>query len=982
MNDRSGDEANSKGFARMQEKSPGAVSISQEEDIARLRGQANMTRGVTASRPSKMLDRISGLPATMSQYLGMRLTVSPLCDVTKSSAGGASSWDVIGPDPQVELRWSNGRPLPRARYLFTTKSTDGTRSRTTSLYFDLGEGFSERDRVMLRYRPLGKHRQAARFILLGVVRRLRLDLHQDTLVVQLEAPRLRRLTQLEYYARSLAWRLGDYIAQGHSRRAALGRVLGVARRDGLYAMAAELRAEGSVTKPDSHRFASKSLRGSLLYAVRKAKELVRNAPLPPRFRQQLRERLLASETLRKLSVDEIAARPDNARVQLAEADLAVALRPSVYTDYVAQVLSLPTPSTSLGISYVPKLPEDTDFSRAELSVVAFYLPQFHPIRENDAWWGKGFTEWTNVTKAVPQYVGHYQPHLPGELGFYDLRLPEIMRQQADLARAYGVRGFCFHHYWFGGKRLLERPVQQLLDDESVDIDFCLCWANENWTRRWDGQDADILLAQNHSPEDDLAFMDDIAPALKDRRYIRIDGRALLIVYRVNILPDASATAKRWRDRARELGVGELYLACAQTFGIEDPRPYGFDAAIEFPPHMAISGDIRSQLQVVNPQFSGAIYSYEEMASSYLARPQPEYPVIKTVSPGWDNEARKPGRGHSFHGANPVSYARWLRGAGEATLKRAGKETSQPPVVFVNAWNEWAEGAHLEPDRKFGYGNLHATANVVRNTIPMSIDLAELVRNSKISFKKRSQTALILHLHYTDLLDEMLPFIKNSDAYDLFVTFPESSPPDIARRLMAEFPNARLDCFINRGRDIYPFLELLKIVNKMGYEYCCKIHSKKSMHRADGHQLRAEALKSLLGSETVVASHLDMMRRDATVGLIAPHGSVLDLAAPTRVAHNRKWLEVLADRIGLVGVADDPANRFVAGTMFWCRLSALAPLTALNLSVDDFEDEAGQSDGTLAHAVERLTGALLAISGLRIVEAPGAAPASTPAGHHA
>lgn len=718
--------------------------------------------------------------------------------------------------------------------------------------------------------------------------------------------------------------------------------------------------------PRSSTFSA--FRSPLLYAVGKAKELVRNAPLSPRIKLQLRAWLLSNKTLKKLSTDEIATRPDSARVQLAEADLAVALGPSVYTDYVAQVLSLSAPSTSLGISYVPKLPEDTDFDRAALSVVAFYLPQFHPIPENDAWWGKGFTEWTNVTKAVPQYVGHYQPHLPGELGFYDLRLPEIMRQQAELARAYGVRGFCFHHYWFGGKRLLERPVQQLLDDRSIDIEFCLCWANENWTRRWDGQESDILLAQNHSPEDDLAFIDDIAPALKDPRYIRIDGRAVLIVYRVSILPNAAATASRWRARANELGVGELYLVCAQTFGIEDPRPYGFDAAIEFPPHMAISGDIRDQLQIVNPQFSGQIYSYEEMASSYLARPQPDYPVIKAVSPGWDNEARKPGRGHSFHGANPASYARWLRRAGEATLTRAEKSARQPRLVFVNAWNEWAEGAHLEPDRKFGYGYLHATANVVRNTIPMSAELGAIVLRSQTDFAKLSDTALVLHLHYTDLLEEILPFLHNAAGADLFVSLPLSTPADIAERLLADFPNARLTCFENRGRDVYPFLELLRTMTDLGYEYCCKVHSKKSMHRTDGHQLRNDAFRSLLGSPSVVADHLTMLRKGSPVGLIAPHGSVLDLAEPSRVTFNRRWLEILSTRIGLVGVADNPNSRFIAGTMFWCRLSALAPLLALDLTREQFEDEAGQSDGTLAHAVERIIGPVLAKSDLRIVEA--------------
>ena len=346
----------------------------------------------------------------------------------------------------------------------------------------------------------------------------------------------------------------------------------------------------------------------------------------------------------------------------------------------------------------------------EVRLIAYYLPQFHPIPENDLWWGKGFTEWTNVTKAVPRFVGHYQPRLPGELGFYDLRSPDIIRRQALLAKKYGVHGFCLHYYWFGGRTLLETPLNLLLENKDIDINFCVCWANENWTRRWDGEEHEMLISQAHSPKDDTMFARSLEPLFRDPRYIRIDGRPLLIVYRAGLLPDPLATARRWRHHVASAGFGNPYLVMAQTWGDEDPRPFGFDAAVEFPPHKFWDTPrINSDVELLDPDFEGNMHEYGDLVKRATTAAPTEFKLFPCVCPSWDNEARRPRKGTTFAFSTPEKYGAWLTHACQRSLREF-----QPAeqIVFVNAWNEWAEGAYLEPDRHFGFAYLDETARVL------------------------------------------------------------------------------------------------------------------------------------------------------------------------------------------------------------------------------------------------------------------------------
>jgi 2-polyprenyl-3-methyl-5-hydroxy-6-metoxy-1,4-benzoquinol methylase len=338
-------------------------------------------------------------------------------------------------------------------------------------------------------------------------------------------------------------------------------------------------------------------------------------------------------------------------------------------------------------------------------LIAFYLTQFHPTPENDLWWGKGFTEWTNVTKAKPLFQGHNQPHLPSDFGFYDLRLRETRREQISLAKQYGIDGFCYHYYWFSGKRILNIPLDDMLQDSVSDMPFCLCWANENWTRRWDGAEQEVLIAQKYLPDDDLNFIKSLVPFFEDKRYIRVDGSLYFIVYFPQHLPDAKKTLTVWREYSRSVGLGELHICAALTHGNIDYLQYGFDSGVEFPPHNLKVENCSNQLKF-DEAHKGGVYQYSEVAKFYMNRKYTNQKVFKTVFPSWDNTARTKERALIVLNGHPENYEFWL----SSTIDDAKKNQSGEQLVFINAWNEWAEGCHLEPDRWFGHGFLEATLN--------------------------------------------------------------------------------------------------------------------------------------------------------------------------------------------------------------------------------------------------------------------------------
>jgi lipopolysaccharide biosynthesis protein len=347
-------------------------------------------------------------------------------------------------------------------------------------------------------------------------------------------------------------------------------------------------------------------------------------------------------------------------------------------------------------------------------VLAFYLPQFHQIPENDAWWGTGFTDWVNVDRARPLYEGHPQPAGPADLGRYDLSDPEVMRRQAALAAEHGVDGFVMHHYWFDGRPLLETPLHNLLDDPTIEFPFALCWANENWTRRWDGLDSEVLIAQKYGDGWADRFYDDILPALADPRYVTVDGRPLLVLYRIGHIKNAGAAIARWKERAQEDGLGGLHVLAVVHSRQFEGLPRGaedvLDGLVQFPPLTGIGLQSVKQLAPgLSESHSGDIYSYDAAVNSVdLTTGGPRgLRIHPGVMPGWDNTPRRRDASYVFHGANPLSFRRWV-----ARASAAACAAGRPALLFVNAWNEWAEGARLEPEARFGTAYLEAVRDAV------------------------------------------------------------------------------------------------------------------------------------------------------------------------------------------------------------------------------------------------------------------------------
>ena len=355
--------------------------------------------------------------------------------------------------------------------------------------------------------------------------------------------------------------------------------------------------------------------------------------------------------------------------------------------------------------------------------IAFHLPQYHPTPENDEWWGKGFTEWTNTAKARPLYPGHYQPHLPADLGYYDLRLPEARHAQAELAKAYGIEGFCYYHYWFGGRRILERPVNEILSSGEPELPFCLCWANHSWSNIWQGVADRMLIEQSYPGMDDhKRHFEWLLAAFHDPRYIRVDGKPMFLIYNPPDIPDIKNVMDYWRSLAAEAGLPGLHLVAVNYRAVPvDPAEFDMDAST-WQPMPDKSGHIpwrypalKARMRLARGQYKLTVLDYSQIMDGLTHKQPPKFTEYPTVLPNWDNTPRSGLNGLVLHGSTPELFKTVL----QRGINLVQAYPSAQRIVFIKAWNEWAEGNYLEPDQRFGHAYLEAVREAL-NEAPSDV----------------------------------------------------------------------------------------------------------------------------------------------------------------------------------------------------------------------------------------------------------------------
>ena len=458
-----------------------------------------------------------------------------------------------------------------------------------------------------------------------------------------------------------------------------------------------------------------------------------------------------------------------------------------------------------------------DFSNysSDIKPIALFLPQFHSIKENDNWWGKGFTEWKNVQKGKPLYEGHHQPRIPGDpehyLGYYELTKSEIIKKQIKLAKSHGIYGFGIYYYWFSGKTLLEKPLLIILNNKDIDFNYLLIWANENWTKKWDGKDKYVLIKQEYKKNDPENFIKDIKKYLIDKRYIKINQKPIIGIYEPKKIPKLKETILIWRNKAKELRIGEIYIIVTlNQYSIEEFHKMDlFNGTYQFSPRDSLtsSNHIKSE-----PYYLYTSSLYNEFDLKNISK---DFHFYRGSMIEFDNSVRKKDC-VIFRNYSPEQFYMINKKIIEWTKT---KYNNDDRFIFINAWNEWGEGSYLEPDNKYGYASINALSKAIFNFPYQKND------NNFTKLKEKCKIAVQVHVYYENLINEIVNKTNNIPVkYDLYI----STNSEIKKKIIEQYikikskaNNYEIIVIKNKGRDVLPFLNQLQIKSKK-YIYVCHL----------------------------------------------------------------------------------------------------------------------------------------------------------------
>lgn len=561
----------------------------------------------------------------------------------------------------------------------------------------------------------------------------------------------------------------------------------------------------------------------------------------------------------------------------------------------------------------------------DIKAIAFYLPQFHSIKENDIWWGKGFTEWVNVKKCKPHFEGHHQPRIPGDklnyLDYYELTNSSIIKKQIQLARSHGIYGFAIYYYWFSGKRLLEKPLDIYLNDKSLDFPFLLIWANENWTRKWDGYSGNILIKQLYKDKDPELFIEDIKKYLNDYRYIKINSRPVIGVYEPFKLPQLNKTITIWKEKCKEYGIGEIFiLISVNKYDISKIQNLKlFDGAYDFPP--------RNNLKNIGFKYKNTfLYNeliYKNLYLNKIIDPK-KIPIYRGNMIEWDNCPRTQAC-TIFNYYSPEKFYMINKIIVEWTKQNYNKENR---FIFINAWNEWGEGSYLEPDDKYGYASINSLSKALFNLTYVKI-------NNLINMNKTSKILVQANLYYENLINDIIKFTNNIPVkFDLYISLGSKNVSNDIKNYIennSKAFNFKIRIFHNEENDALQSLDqVAKHIKK--YRYFCHIYSKKSNYSNLGEEWRNYLLNNLLGNSNIISEILTELENKENLGFIYPETFYKVLST-----YEKNKIDLYSNQINLLLNEIFPNVKIIKNYsdfsevhMFWAKTSAIYQIFKKNI----------------------------------------------------